>query len=121
MSKFCNNCGKKQQEGALFCSFCGTKAKGVPTSTRQMSYDSAQMNKAERSTGSKILFGTYLTNGLSVCAIGLIAFLAGLNNYGYELRNWGISWRPSQLVSFGVFCLLIGVSLICVHFSKKKS
>ena len=75
----------------------------------------------ERSTASKVLFGTWLTNGLVISVAGAVALLVGISgNWVFELRN-GTVLEPGAIMGIGVVVLFIGISLICVHFAKKKN
>ena len=70
--------------------------------------------KNERSMTNKVLFGSFLTNGLVFVAVGIIGLFAALY---YQASEYNSEYF---LFGGGVF-LLIGVCLISVHLVKKGS
>ena len=69
----------------------------------------------ERSTTSKVLFGTWLTNGLVIAVFGFIVLLVGVSG------NWQVGdLSPEALLGIGAVILIVGVGCIGVHFAKKK-
>ena len=73
----------------------------------------SKMEKNNRSTTSKVLFGTFLTNGLVLAAFGIFGLFAALY---YQASEYS-----SEFFLFGGgILLLIGVCLVSVHFVKKK-
>ena len=72
-------------------------------------------NNNERSTGSKVFFGTWLTNGLVIGVFGFIILLVGLSG------NWQVgNLEPEALIGIGAVVLIAGVGCIGIHFATKK-
>jgi len=67
----------------------------------------------ERSMTSKVLWGTFLSNGMVLAAGGIFALFAALYYQGSEHNS---DW---YLLSGGIL-LILGVCLMSVHFMKKK-
>ena len=81
-------------------------------------------NDNERSSASKLLFGTFLTNGLVLSVGGAIFFFMGLNrrnSFGYQFHLMAGGTDYAGLIAIGgVLLILIGIGCIGVHLSKKK-
>ena len=78
----------------------------------------------ERSTASKMLFGTCLSNGIGLSFIGAIGFFVGMNlrnSLEHQFRRaFGGTDYPGIMMAAGVILMLIGISCLGVHYSKKK-
>ncbi|MDR2590744.1 MAG: hypothetical protein LBC71_07155 [Oscillospiraceae bacterium] len=73
-------------------------------------------NDNERSTASKIIWGTWLTNGLVIAVFGFIVLLVGLSG------NWYVGdLGPGALTGIGAFVLIAGIACVGVHYAKKKN
>ena len=69
----------------------------------------------ERSTTSKVIFGTWLTNGLVISVFGFIILLVGLSG------DWHVgNIEPGTLIIVGAIVLVAGVSCIGIHLATKK-
>ena len=68
-------------------------------------------NGNDRSMTSKMLFGTFLSNGLVVAAAGFFGLIAALYYKGSEHN------ADLYLLGGGIL-LLVGVCLLSVHFYK---
>ena len=78
----------------------------------------------ERSMASKILWGTWLTNGLFMSGGGIIAFFWGLNmrnSIDHQFhRALGGTDYAGLFAAGGVILFMVGIGCICVHLAKKK-
>jgi hypothetical protein len=73
-------------------------------------------NDNERSTTSKVVLGTWLTNGLVIAVFGFIVLLVGLSG------NWYVGdLGPGALTVIGAFVLIAGIACVGVHYAKKKN
>jgi hypothetical protein len=82
-------------------------------------------NEKERSTTSKVIFGTLLTNGIVLAVSGFIIFLMGLNmrnSIGRMFYTFSGGRDYTTLITIGgIIILFAGITCICVHLSKKKN
>ncbi|MCL2082035.1 MAG: hypothetical protein FWH04_02195 [Oscillospiraceae bacterium] len=100
------------------CPFCEAK---IDISKIQFNLIEDEKDDCERSTASKIVFGTWLTNGLGISVFGAMAFLVGVSDKGLS-TDGGHSYmmEPSQLMTLGGVVLAAGVLCIGIGINLTK-
>ena len=101
------------------CPGCGTMNKDERFECYKCNARLTSKN-VERSTASKVVFGTFLTNGLLIGVAGLIVFVLGVSDHRIRTDS-GINIEPKQLIMWGAINLMIGVGCIATHFTIKKN
>ncbi|MDR0325309.1 MAG: zinc-ribbon domain-containing protein [Oscillospiraceae bacterium] len=111
LTMFCTNCGNQNLVNARFCTSCGNSLDQIATPPR------------ERSTASKVLFGTYMTNGLVMIAGGIVSLFMGMYfNSSAKYQLYRLMGGDNYVAYFqwgGGLLFIIGVCCICIHYVKK--
>ena len=89
-----------------------------------LSYMHYKNDGNDRSTVSKMLTGTWLSNGVLLSFFGGVGLIVGSsqrNSAEHQLRRAvGGTDYPGLMMLAGVMVMLIGILCLGVHYSKKK-
>ena len=90
-----------------------------------LAYQHFKNDGNERSTISKMLTGTFLSNGVLLSFFGGVGFFVGMslrNSLEFQLRRQlGEICIPTIMMVAGVVLMFYGIMCLGAHYSKKKS
>jgi uncharacterized membrane protein YvbJ len=106
---YCQNCGKKNPDGAKFCYNCGIDLSGQPSAPKSIIVKEKKFDLSQLSLLTVIfvivmsalaLIGSFFTSVIILVVSYLLAVYA-INNMTYKI-NASVNWAFAIIMSFGL-------------------